>query len=109
MINQTIVMYVVAGVLAVLLIVLVLEFFLLRNKLNRLYRKYMYFMKSAEGGSIQVKLSTEVRELREMIASSETCCTSKNSLRICNSSLSRRQALCATTLSMTQETSFPSP
>ena len=43
MINQTIVMYVVAGVLAVLLIVLVLEFFLLRNKLNRLYRKYMYF------------------------------------------------------------------
>ena len=41
MINQTIVMYVVAGVLAVLLIVLVLEFFLLRNKLNRLYRKYM--------------------------------------------------------------------
>ena len=35
MINQTIVMYVVAGVLAVLLIVLVLEFFLLRNKLNR--------------------------------------------------------------------------
>lgn len=64
-------MYVVAGVLAVLLIVLVLEFFLLRNKLNRLYRKYMYFMKSAEGGSIEVKLSTEVRELREMIASSE--------------------------------------
>ena len=55
-------MYVVAGVLAVLLIVLVLEFFLLRNKLNRLYRKYMYFMKSAEGGSIEVKLSTEVRE-----------------------------------------------
>jgi hypothetical protein len=103
MINQTIVMYVVAGVLAVLLIVLVLEFFLLRNKLNRLYRKYMYFMKSAEGGSIEVKLSTEVRELREMIASS------KNSLRICSSSLSRRQALCATTLSMTQETSFPSP
>lgn len=71
MINQTIVMYVVAGVLAVLLIVLVLEFFLLRNKLNRLYRKYMYFMKSAEGGSIEVKISTEVRELREMIASSE--------------------------------------
>lgn len=64
-------MYVVTGVLAVLLIVLVLEFFLLRNKLNRLYRKYMYFMKSAEGGSIEVKLSTEVRELREMIASSE--------------------------------------
>ena len=93
-------MYVVAGVLAVLLIVLVLEFFLLRNKLNRLYRKYMYFMKSAEGGSIEVKLSTEVRELREMIASSEN---------ICSSSLSRRQALCATTLSMTQETSFPSP
>ena len=31
----------------------------------------MYFMKSAEGGSIEVKLSTEVRELREMIASSE--------------------------------------
>ncbi|WP_299144898.1 DUF4446 family protein [uncultured Dialister sp.] len=59
------------GIVVILFLFLLLQYFLLRNKLNRLSKKYKYFMNGEDGGSIELKLSTEVRELREMVASSE--------------------------------------
>ena len=70
-INYQLILSVVGTVLAVLLAFLILQFFWLRAKVNRLYRKYKYFMMGEDGGSIEMKLSTEVRELRDMVESSQ--------------------------------------
>lgn len=77
MINPNTVMYAGVGIVVILFLFLflflfmVLQYFLLRAKVNRLSKKYKYFMNGEDGGSIELKLSTEVRELREMVASSE--------------------------------------
>lgn len=71
-INYQFVLSVVGTVLAILLVFLILQFFWLRSKVNRLYRKYKYFMAGEDGGSIEMKLSTEVRELRDMVESSQS-------------------------------------
>lgn len=71
-INYQLILSVVGTVLAVLLAFLILQFFWLRAKVNRLYRKYKYFMMGEDGGSIEMKLSTEVRELRDMVESSQS-------------------------------------
>lgn len=63
-INYQLILSVIGTILAVLLVFLILQFFWLRAKVNRLYRKYKYFMMGEDGGSIEMKLSTEVRELR---------------------------------------------
>lgn len=70
-INYQLILSVIGTVLAVLLAFLILQFFWLRAKVNRLYRKYKYFMMGEDGGSIEMKLSTEVRELRDMVESSQ--------------------------------------
>lgn len=70
-INYQLILSVVGTVLAVLLAFLILQFFWLRAKVNRLYRKYKYFMMGEDGGSIEMKLSTDVRELRDMVESSQ--------------------------------------
>ena len=69
-INYQLILSVIGTILAVLLVFLILQFFWLRAKVNRLYRKYKYFMMGEDGGSIEMKLSTEVRELRDMVESS---------------------------------------
>lgn len=71
MINPNVFMYAAVGVVIVVFLFILLQYVLLRNKLNRLAKKYKYFMNGEDGGSIELKLSTEVRELREMVASSE--------------------------------------
>lgn len=71
MINPNTVMYAGIGIVVILFLFMVLQYFLLRAKVNRLSKKYKYFMNGEDGGSIELKLSTEVRELREMVASSE--------------------------------------
>lgn len=71
MINPNTVMYAGIGIVVILFLFMVLQYFLLRAKENRLSKKYKYFMNGEDGGSIELKLSTEVRELREMVASSE--------------------------------------
>ena len=68
-INYQLILSVIGTILAVLLVFLILQFFWLRAKVNRLYRKYKYFMMGEDGGSIEMKLSTEVRELRDMVES----------------------------------------
>ncbi|MEE0292376.1 DUF4446 family protein [Dialister sp.] len=69
--NPNAFMYAGIGIVVILFLFLLLQYFLLRNKVNRLSKKYKYFMNGEDGGSIELKLSTEVRELREMVASSE--------------------------------------
>ena len=71
MINPNVFMYAAIGVVIVVFLFILLQYVLLRNKLNRLAKKYKYFMNGEDGGSIELKLSTEVRGLREMVASSE--------------------------------------
>ena len=71
MINFDIITYALAGIIALIFLFLLIQYFILRNKVNRLSKKYKYFMNGEEGGSIEMKLSTEVRELREMVTSSE--------------------------------------
>ena len=68
MINPNVFMYAAIGVVIVVFLFILLQYVLLRNKLNRLAKKYKYFMNGEDGGSIELKLSTEVRELREMVA-----------------------------------------
>ena len=70
-INYQLILSVIGTTLVVLLVFLILQFFWLRAKVNRLYRKYKYFMMGEDGGSIEMKLSTEVRELRDMVESSQ--------------------------------------
>lgn len=70
-INYQLILSVIGTILAVLLVFLILQFFWLRAKVNRLYRKYKYFMMGEDGGSIEMKLSTEVRELWDMVESSQ--------------------------------------
>lgn len=70
-INYQLVWTVLGVILALLLLFLVLQFFWLRSKVNRLYRKYKYFMAGEDGSSIEMKLSTEIRELRDMAVSSQ--------------------------------------
>lgn len=70
-INPNIVMIVIGVILAILLIYLFFQYLSMKNKVNRLTKKYKYFMTGEDGKSIELKLSTEVRELREMLSSSE--------------------------------------
>ena len=63
--------YVIGAIVIVLFILLLVNMLLMRNKLNRLVKKYKYFMNGEDGGSLELRLSTEVRELREMVSSSE--------------------------------------
>lgn len=71
MINPNTFMYAAVGIIIIIFLFILLQYVLLRNKVNRLSKKYKYFMNGEDGGSIELKLSTEVRELREMVASSE--------------------------------------
>ncbi len=71
-INYQLVLSVVGTILCILLVFLLLQFFWLRSKVNRLAMKYKYFMAGEDGGSIELKLSTEVRELREMVEASQS-------------------------------------
>lgn len=68
--NHTL-LYGAAGLLVVLILFLAFQILMLRNQLSRLSKKYKYFMNGEDGGSLELKLSTEVRELREMVNSSE--------------------------------------
>ena len=64
--------YVIGAIIIVLFLFLLVNMLLMRNKLNRLAKKYKYFMNGEDGGSLELRLSTEVRELREMVNSSES-------------------------------------
>ena len=55
-INYEMVWTVLGVFLAILLIFLILQFLWLRSKVNRLYRKYKYFMAGEDGSSIEMKL-----------------------------------------------------
>ena len=60
-----------AAVLAVLLILyLLLRVFVLQRRVNHLAKKYDTFMHGKDGGSLEVILSAEIKELRDMVASS---------------------------------------
>ena len=71
-INYQLILSVVGTLLCLLLLFLILQFIWLRTKVNRLYKKYKYFMAGEDGGSLELKLSTELRELREMVESSKS-------------------------------------
>lgn len=60
-----------AAVLAVLLILyLLLRVFVLQRRVDHLAKKYDTFMHGKDGGSLEVILSAEIKELRDMVASS---------------------------------------
>ena len=69
--EQNTLLYVISGVMLVVVLFLAFQLLMLRSRLNRLSKKYKYFMNGEDGGSLELKLSTEVRELREMVSSSE--------------------------------------
>ncbi len=71
MLESNTLLYVVGGIFLVLFLFLVFQILILRSRLNRLMKKYKYFMNGEDGGSLELRLSTEVRELREMVSSSE--------------------------------------
>lgn len=71
-INYQLILSVVGTILCLFLLFLILQFIWLRTKVNRLYKKYKYFMAGEDGGSLELKLSTELRELREMIEASQS-------------------------------------
>ncbi len=68
--SANMIFYVIGAIIIVLF--LLVNMLLMRNKLNRLAKKYKYFMNGEDGGSLELRLSTEVRELREMVNSSES-------------------------------------
>ncbi len=72
MFAENTILYVISAILVVLLLFLAAQVLLLRSKLNRLEKKYKYFMNGEDGGSLELRLSTEVRELREMVTSSQS-------------------------------------
>lgn len=63
--SANMIFYVIGAIVIVLFILLLVNMLLMRNKLNRLAKKYKYFMNGEDGGSLELRLSTEVRELRE--------------------------------------------
>ena len=65
-------LYLLGAILLALLLLVAAQMLLMRNKLKRLEKKYKYFMNGEDGGSLELRLSTEVRELREMVSSSES-------------------------------------
>ena len=69
--EQNTLLYVISGVMLVVVLFLAFQLLMLRSRLNRLSKKYKYFMNGEDGGSLELKLSTEVRELRDMVSSSE--------------------------------------
>lgn len=76
------------GTLIALLVIVLAYVLLLRYKVNRLSRNYMMFMRGANGQTLENKLGTEVRRLREMTEKiSETVAEQKNLSRVQNSAL----------------------
>ena len=60
-----------ATIFGILLVILLVQFFLLRAKVNRLSKKYHYFMGGHDGVSIERQLSAEVKQLRNLVSTSE--------------------------------------
>lgn len=63
--------YAALAVLTVLFVFMAFQYVLLHKKMNRLYKKYRYFMTGDDGVSVERKLSAEVQELRTMTQSAE--------------------------------------
>lgn len=55
-----------AFIIFILLFILI-QVLKMRAKINRLNKKYKYFMQGENGESLELKLSTEIREIRDMI------------------------------------------
>ncbi len=72
MFAENTILYILSAILLALLLLIAAQMLLMRNKLKRLEKKYKYFMNGEDGGSLELRLSTEVRELREMVTSSES-------------------------------------
>lgn len=60
-----------ATIFGILLVILLVQFFLLRAKVNRLSKKYHYFMGGHDGVSVERQLSAEVKQLRNLVSTSE--------------------------------------
>jgi hypothetical protein len=58
-------------VCVIILLLLVVQVFMLRSRMNRLSRKYKYFMGGHDGVSVERQLSAEIKELRDMVSTSE--------------------------------------
>lgn len=69
--NGNLALYMWMACLAVLLVFLFMQTFALRARLNRLFKKYNYYMSGEDGISVERKLSVEVKELREMTQAAE--------------------------------------
>ena len=69
--NLNTLVYAGAGLVIVLLVILIAQVFILRAKLNRLNKKYHYFMNGHDGVSVERQLSAEVKQLRDMVSASE--------------------------------------
>lgn len=106
--SANMIFYVIGAIVIVLFILLLVNMLLMRNKLNRLAKKYKYFMNGEDGGSLELRLSTEVRELREMVSSSENMLHQQELLATMQLSSFQRWDLCATMPLMTPATSSPS-
>ena len=72
MFTENTLLYLLGAILLALLLLVAAQMLLMRNKIKRLEKKYKYFMNGEDGGSLELRLSTEVRELREMVSSSES-------------------------------------
>ena len=68
MLESNTLLYVIGGIFLVLFLFLAAQILMLRSRLNRLTKKYKYFMNGEDGGSLELRLSTEVRELRDHAA-----------------------------------------
>ncbi len=72
MLAENTILYVLSAILLALLLLLAAQMLLMRNRMKRLEKKYKYFMNGEDGGSLDLKISTELRELREMVKSAES-------------------------------------
>ena len=69
--NLNMLVYAGAGLAIVLLVILIAQVFILKAKLNRINKKYHYFMNGHDGVSVERQLSAEVKQLRDMVSASE--------------------------------------
>lgn len=71
MIDQNLILTGAAVIGVLLLLFLAFQLFLLRSRLNHMTKKYDTFMHGKDGGSLEVILNAEIRELRDMVNSSK--------------------------------------
>ena len=68
-------------ILGGIIVLLVLHAFSLQIRVNRLTKRYRYFMNGGDGQSIERRLAIEVKELRDMASTWETILSDKKIIK----------------------------